>query len=68
MVYMTFTVTRFGCFFTLREKCNQHCVFVVYSQSGVVLRLLELCLSLEVTRADSDFPSFNVKEFFLWDS
>lgn len=41
---------------------------VVYSQSGLGLRLLELCLSLEATRADRDFPSFRVKEFFLWDS
>lgn len=38
----------------------------VYSLSGLGLRLWELCRSLEETRADSDFPSFKVKEFFLW--
>lgn len=37
-------------------------------QSELGLRLLEVCLSLEATRADSDLPSFSVNEFFLWDS
>ena len=49
-------------------KCYQDVGSDVYSQSGLGLRLWELCLSLEATRADSDFPSFKVKEFFLCDS
>lgn len=41
---------------------------VVYLQSELGTTKLDTCLSLEATRADSDFPSFKVKEFFLWES
>lgn len=41
---------------------------VMYLQSELGTTKLDTCLSLEAARADSDFPSFKVKEFFLCES
>lgn len=58
---------------TFHWHCNCTVFYTVslvlcYLHSEPGTTKLDTFLSLEATRADSDFPSFKVKEFFLWES